>query len=171
MQKIKIFLPIIFLVMALAACSSPTPAPLPTQENAPAAVVEQPVALATVPQPTVQAGVSGPIEGKALTIILPDGSGIGYTVQELDDLLNEVKVDLYSSQFQGFRISDILVITGVTNFIEITLQGSANPVTLQAAQVDENTILDLNAKGGYKLATPNVEKDQWTRDVNLIIVK
>jgi len=60
---------------------------------------------------------------------------------------------------------------GVTDFTEVTLTGSANPVTLTKAQVDDNTILDFNNHGTLKLATTYVPMPDWTKDISEIAVK
>ena len=60
---------------------------------------------------------------------------------------------------------------GVTDFSEVNLSGSASPVTLTKAQVDDNTILDFNNHGTVKFASTYIPKPQWTKDVSEIKVK
>ena len=59
---------------------------------------------------------------------------------------------------EGPYLSDILALAGVTEFTEVTLTGSSNPVTLTFEQVDENTILDFNNHGTMKLSTTYIPK-------------
>ena len=72
---------------------------------------------------------------------------------------------------EGPYLSDILALAGVTEFKEVTLTGSSNPVTLTFEQVDKNTILDFNNHGTLKLSSTYIPKDKWTKDVAEITVK
>ncbi len=72
---------------------------------------------------------------------------------------------------EGPKLLDILTLAGVTDFTEVTLTGSASPVTLTRAQVDDNTILDFNNHGTLKLATTYIPMPNWTKDISEIAVK
>jgi hypothetical protein len=72
---------------------------------------------------------------------------------------------------EGPYLSDILALAGVTEFKEVTLTGSSNPVTLTFEQVDKNTILDFNNHGTLKLSSTYIPKAEWTKDVSEITVK
>ncbi len=72
---------------------------------------------------------------------------------------------------EGPYLKDVLALAGVTEFYEVSLSGSSNPVTLTFEQVDENTILDFNNHGTMKLSSTYIPKADWTKDVAEIVVK
>ncbi|HND49772.1 MAG TPA: hypothetical protein PLL95_14495, partial [Anaerolineales bacterium] len=72
---------------------------------------------------------------------------------------------------EGPYLKDVLALAGVTEFTEVSLSGSSNPVTLTFEQVDENTILDFNNHGTMKLSSTYIPKAEWTKDVAEIVVK
>jgi hypothetical protein len=103
-------------------------------------------------------------------VIKPDGSSVGFTWDDLKklplaNLTIEGKVE------EGPKLIDVLKAAGVTNFSEVSLNGSSSPVTLTKTQVDDNTILDFNNHGTVKFASTYIPKPQWTKDVSEIKVK
>jgi hypothetical protein len=103
-------------------------------------------------------------------IIKPDGTKFDVTLDAVKVLpLALVKAE--GKVEEGPYLSDVLALAGVTQFTEVTLTGSSNPVTLTFKQVDENTILDFNNHGTMKLSTTYIPKANWTKDVAEITVK
>ena len=103
-------------------------------------------------------------------IIKADGTSFDVTLEALKTLpLAQVTAD--GKVEEGPYLSDILALAGVTEFTEITLNGSSSPVTLTFEQVDKNTILDFNNHGTLKLYSTYIPKAQWTKDVSEITVK
>ena len=103
-------------------------------------------------------------------IVKPDGAELGITLSDLHGLpAAQITVD--GRVEDGPRLSDVLKLAGVTEFSEVTLTGSASPITLTRAQVDDNTILDFTNRGTMKLATTHVAKPDWTKDITLVTVK
>ena len=103
-------------------------------------------------------------------VIKPDSTKIGVTIADLKTLsLKQVTVD--GKVEEGPGLLDVLNFAGVTEFKEVMLTGSSNPVTLSHDQVDDNTILDLTNHGTVKLSTTYIPKANWTKDVAEIIVK
>jgi len=141
--------------LLISACS-PAATPAPTAaENAP----KTPQAL----QPT-------PGKGVLFQVIKPDGSSVGFTWDDLNKLpLTEITVE--GKVQEGPKLFDVLKAAGVTDFSEVSLSGSASPVTLTKAQVNDNTILDFNNHGTVKFASTYIPKPQWTKDVAKIEVK
>jgi hypothetical protein len=140
--------------LLISACS-PVVAPTPAMANTP----KTPQAL----QPT-------PSKGVLFQVVKPDGSSVDFTWADLEklplaNLTVEGKVE------EGPKLIDVLKAAGVTDFSEVSLSGSASPVTLTKAQVDDNTILDFNNHGTVKLASTYIPKPQWTKDVAKIEVK
>jgi hypothetical protein len=99
-----------------------------------------------------------------------DGTRVGITIADLKTL-SLAQVSVEGKMEEGPKLLDVLGLAGVTDFTEVTLTGSSNPVTLTREQVDEDTILDFTNHGTVKLATTYVPKPNWTKDVSKIEVK
>jgi hypothetical protein len=104
-------------------------------------------------------------------IVKADGTRFDVTLDALKGLpLAQVQADDGKIE-EGPYLRDVLALAGVTEFTEVTLTGSSNPVTLTFEQVDKNTILDFNNHGTMKLSSTYVPKAKWTKDVAEITVK
>ena len=153
----KLSLLVLILLFSLTACGTSTPAmtqaPVPQNTAEPASVSVEPPAVAAVFQ-----------------VVKADGSKFDVTLDALKKLpLANITVD--GKVQEGPKLMDVLKLAGVTDFTEVTITGSASPVTLTRAQVDDNTILDFNNHGTLKLATTYVPMPDWTKDVAVITVK
>ena len=103
-------------------------------------------------------------------IVKADGTRFDVTLDALKTLpLAQVTAE--GKVEEGPYLRDVLALAGVTEFTEVTLTGSSNPVTLTFEQVDENTILDFNNHGTMKLSSTYIPKAEWTKDVAEIMVK
>src|SRR5262249_26888218 len=103
-------------------------------------------------------------------IIKADGTKFDVTLDALKKLsLANITVD--GKVEEGPKLLDVLALADVTDFSEVSLKGSASPVTLTRSQVDDNTILDFNNHGTLKLATTYVPMPNWTKDISEITVK
>jgi len=143
---------VLFLVGILLSACAPASTPIANQPKTPQAL--QPTAVSTA----------------LFQVVKPDGTKIGITMDDLKKLpLAQLTVD--GKLQEGPKLMDVLNAAGVTDFTEVTLTGSANPVTLTKAQVDDNTILDFNNHGTLKLATTYVPMPDWTKDISEIAVK
>ncbi|NTU54742.1 MAG: hypothetical protein HGA79_00655 [Anaerolineales bacterium] len=147
----KRLLHVLFVLgLFLAACSS-------TQPNADGP--KTPQAL----QPTA-------VSTALFQIVKADGTRFDVTLDALKTLpLAQVTAE--GKVEEGPYLRDVLALAGVTEFTEVTLTGSSNPVTLTFEQVDENTILDFNNHGTMKLSSTYIPKAEWTKDVAEITVK
>ena len=143
MKRLPVFIYFLFCSLILLACSSATPV-------------------------TTQSSVtSGMLE---FQIVKPDGSKFDITLEALKKLpLANITVE--GKVQEGPKLMDVLQLAGVTDFKEVSLTGSASPVTLTRAQVDDNTILDFNNHGTLKLATTYMPMADWTKDISEITVK
>jgi hypothetical protein len=119
---------------------------------------------------TPQALQPSPAAGALFQVIKPDGSSFGFTWDDLKKL-PLASLTIEGKVEEGPRLSDVLKAAGVTDFSEVSLNGSAAPVTLTRTQVDDNTILDFNNHGTVKLASTYIPKPDWTKDVSEIKVK
>ncbi len=103
-------------------------------------------------------------------IVRADGSTYDVTLNAVKALpLAQVQAE--GKMEEGPYLKDVLALAGVTEFTEVSLSGSSNPVTLAFEQVDENTILDFNNHGTMKLSSTYIPKAEWTKDVAEIVVK
>jgi hypothetical protein len=119
---------------------------------------------------TPQAMQPTPGTGALFQVVKADGSSKGFTWADLEKLpLTNITIE--GKVQEGPKLLDVLKAAGVTDFSEVSLSGSAGPVTLTKAQVDDNTILDFNNHGTVKLASTYIPKPQWTKDVSEIKVK
>jgi hypothetical protein len=103
-------------------------------------------------------------------IVKADGTKFGVPLDALK-ALPLAQVTAEGKAEEGPYLSDVLALAGITEFTEVTLIGSSNPVTLTFEQVDKNTILDFNNHGTMKLSSTYIPKAKWTKDVAEIIVK
>jgi hypothetical protein len=148
MKRNIIFL--LALCFVLSACGGKAPS-----DNSP----KTPQAL----QPT-------PASTALFQVVRADGSSMGFTWDDLKKLpLANLSVE--GKVEEGPRLIDVLKAAGVTDFSEVSLNGSSSPATLTKAQVDDNTILDFNNHGTVKLASTYIPKPEWTKDVSEIRVK
>jgi len=151
----KRILSILFLLaLLLNSCSPAAPTNVPAGNGPKTPQALQPTAVSTA----------------LFQIIKPDGTKFGVTLDALKTLpLGQVTAE--GKVEEGPYLTDILALAGVTEFKEITLTGSSNPVTLTFDQVDKNTILDFNNHGTLKLSSTYIPKANWTKDVSEITVK
>ncbi|MEP7135731.1 MAG: hypothetical protein ABI904_12440 [Chloroflexota bacterium] len=165
MKKLSLLALVIVLVLSLAACATATPvvATQPPVEN-----TSEPATQVVVEPSATAAPVA--VAPALFQVVKADGSKFDVTLDALKKLpLANITVD--GKVQEGPKLMDILNLTGVTDFTEVTLTGSASPVTLTRAQVDDNTILDFNNHGTLKLATTYVPMPDWTKDITEITVK
>lgn len=147
----------LILSLALSACGSPAPIVAPAAGEP--ASVQATEALVTVSDSHI-----------LFQIIRADGTTFDATLDAVKALpLTQVTAE--GKVEEGPYLSDILALAGITEFTEVTLEGSSNPATLTFEQVDENTILDFNNHGTMKLSSTYIPKANWTKDVAQITVK
>jgi predicted small lipoprotein YifL len=159
----KLSLLVFILLLSLTACGTSTPALTqpPAQQSTP-----EPAPVSVEPSATPVPVVSTAV----FQVVKADGSKFDVTLDALKKLpLASITVD--GKVQEGPKLMDVLNLAGVTDFAEVTLTGSASPVTLTREQVDDNTILDFNNHGTLKLATTYVPMPDWTKDVSEITVK
>ena len=154
----------IVLTLALSACASPaTEAPAVATTEAPSIATEPPQVEDT---PTTAASTSKVL----FKIVRADGSSFDLTLDAVKALpLAQITVD--GKVQEGQKLLDILALAGVTDFAEVTIEGSSAACTLSRDQVDDNTILDFSNRGTMKLATTYIPKAAWTKDITQITVK
>ena len=164
MKKIFLIVLVLFFVLGLTGCGSPTPVvtqPPASQDTPELAPVSVEPTATSVPTAAVAA---------VFQVVRADGTTFDVTLDALKKLpLANITVD--GKVQEGPKLMDVLKLAGVTDFTEVSLTGSASPVTLTREQVDDNTILDFNNHGTLKLATTYVPMPEWTKDISTITVK
>jgi hypothetical protein len=152
MKKSILFVSLLSFVFIFSACSTPaTPA----------------IAL---PESTQQAEAASVPSTALFQIIKPDGTKFDVTLDAVKKLpLAQITIE--NKVQEGPKLLDVLSLAGITDFAEVTINGTGASSTLSRAQVDENTILDFSNRGTMKLATTYIPKADWTKDITEIIVK
>jgi hypothetical protein len=72
---------------------------------------------------------------------------------------------------EGPALLDVLTAAGISDFTEVTLTGADGSITLAKADVTAEVVLDFNDRGGVKVASPTMARDQRVRDIFKIEVK
>ncbi len=153
----RLFSILFLLALSLSACApATTPAPVQVATEAPTQAPTQ---------------APSPMPSNALfQIVKADGTKFDVTLDAIKSLtFAQITVD--GKVQEGPKLIDVLALASVTEFTELTLTGSSSPATLTRAQVDDNTILDLNNHGTLKLATTYIPMPNWTKDISEITVK
>lgn len=118
----------------------------------------------------------GKFKSKA-TLTIIDSANKQHSIS-MDDLrklpaVSVVIAGMGSTQY-GPKLRDVLKKAGVTGFKKVTLEGTRGEpktTTLTFKQVDNKTILDFTNQGTVKLATPNLPKKEWAKDIDRIVVE
>lgn len=162
MKKLSLFGLMIFFSLNVAACATPSTPVAPTEPAAQPAVVE-PTQVVVEPSAT-------PALAAVFQVVKADGTTFDVTLEALKKLpLASIKVD--GKVQEGPKLADVLKLAGVTEYAEVTFEGSSASVTLTHDQVDNNTILDFSNRGTLKLATTYIPMPEWTKDITTITVK
>ena len=120
--------------------------------------------------PAAPAATPAPAVSALYQIVKPNGAKFAVTLDAVKKLpLAQITVE--GKVQEGPKLMDILSLAGITDFSEVTINGSSAPTTLTRAQVDDNTILDFSNRGTMKLATTYIPKSNWTKDITEITVK
>jgi hypothetical protein len=111
-----------------------------------------------------------PISEALFQVVLPDGSAIGFTWDDLKELpLGQVTAE--GKTEEGPKIQDVLQAAGVSDYQQITLTGVNGSLTMSRNQVDEGAVLDFTNHGTVKLSATSVPKDKWIKDITEISVE
>jgi hypothetical protein len=160
----KIVPSLILLAALLSACASAATPPA-TQAPADTVATEAPAT-----EPPATAVPPAKASSALFQIVRADGTSFDVTLDAVKTLaLFQITVE--GKVQEGPRLMDILALAGVTDFTEVTIEGSSAPCTLTREQVDDNTLLDFSNRGTMKLATTYIPKANWTKDITKITVK
>ena len=151
---------IFFLILALAACSTPaakvTVTPCPTSVSSSAGACPMP----TKTPPALPAGA-------LFQVLLVDGKAVPFTAADIKSLpLSQVTVD--GKVEEGPRLLDVLTAAGVKDFSEVTFNGDTT-LTLKKQQLDAQSILVISSTA--RLAAPGLSPEQQVNGITTIRVK
>jgi hypothetical protein len=154
------------LIAVLLSACAPAPTPVPATE---VAATQAPATEA--PATEVPASPLPPTQAAAglFQIVRTDGTTFDVMLDAVK-ALTLVQITVEGKVQEGPRLLDVLALAGITDFSEVTIEGSSAPCTLTRAQVDDNTILDFSNRGTMKLATTYIPKADWTKDITKITV-
>lgn len=102
-------------------------------------------------------------------IVLQDGTVFPVTAEVIASLPAASEMIEGKSQ-DGPRVSDLLKAAGVKDYTQLIFNGTGT-YTVTADQVNEHFILDLSNRGTYKMASPDIPKVDWVKDITRIEVK
>jgi hypothetical protein len=170
----KAALLIILGSLLLSACTNPSSGTAP-QSTAASTAASSPLPTDAAQLPTSASTNANPgilptlPAGALFQVIKLDGSSVVFTLDDLKkfplaSLMDAGKVE------EGPAIKDVLAAAGVTEYTSIHLDGSSSPADLTREQVEAGSLLDFNNHGTVKLASPAIDKVNWTKDVSLIEV-
>jgi hypothetical protein len=112
-----------------------------------------------------------PTPGAAIfQVIKPDGVAVDFTLDDLKQL-SLTTIMFEGSPEEGPALLDVLSAAGITDFAEVTLTGSDGRYTYARADVTPEVVLDFNNRGGVKLASPTLPRNERVRDIFKIEVK
>ena len=121
------------------------------------------------------AGQAATETGYAIAISL-DGQQVAR--YGLDDLrsLEFVSIEADGRAEEGPRLLDVLQKAGIESFSSVTVRGQAPgrigsaELTLEAAEVTDQVVLDVSQRDTLKLAGPEIDSNRWVVDVTEIAV-
>lgn len=97
-----------------------------------------------------------------------------FTVSELRGFSQHRVRDLGRVQ-EGPRVLDVLAAAGIKDFNTLTVTGlgvrDSGTITLQAAEVTDETLLDFANRGTVKVVGPGIEWSDRVRDVTVLVVE
>ncbi len=130
-----------------------------------ACAVQSTPTATTVPLPEAT-----PFSGPALfEVVRQDGTRVAFT-QDMISAIPEASVTIEGSVQAGPKLVDVLAAAGIGDYTKLVFSGSSI-LTVEAAQVTDQFILDLSNRGTYKMASPDIPKANWVKDIVSIEVK
>jgi hypothetical protein len=115
-----------------------------------------------------------PAADVVLRIVVDDEVAADWTLDSLEATVSYTELSADGDKQSGPLLLDVLVASGVVEWDSGRVfgmgEGRVFEVTLDitAADVDDEWILDVTNKGSLKLASPQVPRQQWVRDVGEI---
>lgn len=118
---------------------------------------------------TVSSAASSTSSPALFEIVRQDGSRFPVTAEVIASLPAASETIEGKSQ-DGPRVSDLLKAAGVDSYTQLIFSGTGT-YTVTADQVNEHFLLDLSNRGTYKMASPDIPKVDWVKDITQIEVK
>lgn len=88
-----------------------------------------------------------------------------YTLEDISKLPSK-SIVIDGKEQKGPLLSTLLSDAGVTSFSKVTVKGiSKSSITLAKDKIGEDTILDVANRGTVKLASKQIKKEEWIKDI------
>jgi hypothetical protein len=135
------------------------------------AVVALTMALAACGDDDAAAGTEPPPEGVVLRVVAGGEVAADWTLADLEAAVAFTTVTLEGEDQSGPLLLDVLAASGVADWSTAEALGLGEgrtfevSIELSADDVDEGWILDVTNRGTLKLASDDLPKQQWVRDV------
>ncbi len=116
-----------------------------------------------------------PAEDVVLRVVTDGAVAADWTLAELEAAVSFTELTVDGDKQSGPRLLDVLEASGVANWESGRVVGWGEgrtfevSVDIAAADVDDGWILDVTKQGSLKLASAELPRAQWVRDVGEII--
>ena len=116
-------------------------------------------------------GGGGDGGGEVLRVVVADAEVASWTVGDLEKAVPIVEIVVDGDTQSGPRLLDVLAAAGVDDWQigEVLGKGEGRSfdvgLEISASDVDEGWILDVSNRGTLKLASANLPRQLWVRDV------
>ncbi len=115
-----------------------------------------------------------PADDVVLRVIVDDALAADWTLDGLEEAVPFTEMDIDGDTQNGPRLLDVLTASGVDDWATAEVIGMGEGrsfevgLDIDAADTDEDWILDVTNRGTLKLAADDLARDLWVRDVGEI---
>lgn len=115
-----------------------------------------------------------PADDVVLRVVLAGEVAADWTLADLESRVDSVSIPIDGDDQTGPRLIDVLDASGVDGWETAEVFGMGEgrfvevALDITSAQVNDGWILDVTKQGTLKLATADLPREQWVRDVGEI---
>lgn len=115
-----------------------------------------------------------PADDVVLRVVLAGEVAADWTLADLESRVDSVSITIDGDDQTGPRLIDVLDASGVDGWETAEVFGMGEgrfvevALDITSAQVNDGWILDVTKQGTLKLATADLPREQWVRDVGEI---
>lgn len=115
-----------------------------------------------------------PADDVVLRVVLAGEVAADWTLADLESRVDSVSITIDGDDQTGPRLIDVLDASGVDGWETAEVFGMGEgrfvevALDITSAQVNDGWILDITKQGTLKLATADLPREQWVRDVGEI---
>jgi len=117
-----------------------------------------------------------PADGVVLRVIVDGEVAADWTLSALEEAVDFVELIADGDPQSGPLLTDVLAASGVSDWDSGEVVGFGEGrvfevgLDISSDDVDEGWILDVTNKGSLKLASADLPREQWVRDVGEVIL-